>query len=219
MAQRFNPRSFSPADILRKIDPANLIELLTPYRDYLEAHGFRFPTKVEQPDYQQLALILLNIDEQTPSDLIEALHVIGNMGIGERIDDLLEIAILNGIDTGDGGITPLDLAVRIWLKAPRALEKKERDGLFQKKLKFEHFPAAVPGTAISLDDLPSDLTALEADLDGWFQENKRGPGVNIHQIVSGTEARFLIDHGQPCKRERNRKGCKFYPVKSLLSFL
>lgn len=68
--------------------------------------------------------------------MVEALHVIGNMGIEERIHDLLEIALLNRVDTGDGGITLLNLAVRIWLKAPRALEKRERDGLFQKKLKF-----------------------------------------------------------------------------------
>ncbi len=207
MTQRFNRSSFFHADILRRIDPANLVALLAPHGEYLEASGFRFPgAPKDNPDYRQLALILLDADEQTPADLVEALHVIGNMEIEERIDDLLEIAVLNGVDTGDVGITPLDLAVRIWLKVPRALEKKERDGLFEKKLKFEHFPARVPGTAVPVDDLLSDLNALEADLDRWFQENKRGPGANIQQVISGTEARFLIDHGQPCRRERNRKG-------------
>ena len=63
-------------------------------------------------------------------------------------------------------------------------------------MKFEHFPAAAPESAISVDDLPSDQAALEAEVDRWFQENKRGPGANIHQIASGTKVRFLIDHGQ-----------------------
>ena len=144
MTQRFTTRSFSRADILRKIDPANLIELLSPYRDYLEPRGFQFPPAPEaQPDYQQLALILLNADKEAPMDLIEALHVIGNMGTDKHIDDLLEIAIAEGIDIGTDEIPSLDLAVRIWLKAPDALEKKERQDVFQKRLTFEHFPARV----------------------------------------------------------------------------
>ena len=207
MTQRFNPRGFSRVDILQKIDPANLIKLLRPYRGYLKTRGFHFPTRPEeeQIDYRQLAWVLLNSDEDTPAKLIEGLHVIGNMGIEERIDDLLEIAFINGVDSGDGGITPLDLAVRIWLKAPRALNKKEQGG-FQRKLDFEHFPSRVPAGTLAVSELPSDLAPLEANLSQWFQINKRGPGVEIQQVASGTEARFLIDHGQPCKRERNRKG-------------
>lgn len=112
-----------------------------------------------------MALILLASDEDTPPDLIEALHVIGNVGTVERLDDLLQIAFLNGVETGEAGITPIDLAVRLWLRVPRAVEKLERDELFEKKLKFEHFPGREDSAAVAVEDLPSDLKPIEAEID------------------------------------------------------
>jgi hypothetical protein len=134
------------------------------------------------------------------------------VGVDERIDDLLQIAFLNGVDTGDGGITAADLAVRIWLKAPKALEKLVRDELFEKKRKFEHFPAREAGPGMSPEDLPQDLDALEGSLDQWFVAKKRGAGCVIDRAVAGSEARFLVAHGMPCKRERNRKGRESSPL-------
>ncbi len=207
MAQRPNLKSFARPDILKKMDVANLVELLTLYRDYFEALGCPLPpVEGGEPDYRKLSLVLLSSDEETPAELIEALYVIADLGIEERFDDLLEIAVLNGIDTGDAGITPIDLALRLWLKVPQALERLVRDELFQKRLKFEHFLAQADVTVIPVRDLPVDVSALEAELDSWYQEHGRGPGCTISRADSETEARFLIEHGRPCKRERNRKG-------------
>src|SRR5690349_11151615 len=104
------------------MDVANLVELLEPYRGYFEERGCVLPAVSDKdPDWRQLSLVLLSSDEDTPAELIEALHVIGNLGIEERIDDLLEIAFLNGVDTGSADITPIDLALRLWLKFPAAL--------------------------------------------------------------------------------------------------
>lgn len=215
MARRTNLTSFTQLDLVKQIEVGNLMALLALHRQYFEDRGFLFPQVVHQePDYRRLALILLASDEDTPPDLIEALHVIGNVGTAERLDDLLQIAFLNGVETGDAGITPIDLAVRLWLRVPRAVEKLERDELFEKKLKFEHFPAREDSAAVAVEDLPGDLTPIEAEIDAWLQEHKRGPGCNIDRVVSGAEVRFLIDHGLPCKRERNRKGressCLYY---------
>ncbi len=207
MAQRPNLKSFARPDILKKIGVVDLVELLTPYRAYFESRACPLPSEAgEEPDYRQISLALLSSDEETPAELIESLYVIGNLGIEERVDDLLEIAFLNGIHTGDAGITPIDLALRLWLNVPQALRRLERDELFQKKLRFEHFPAQATEAAIPVRDLPADVAMIETDLDSWFQEHKRGPGCNISRTDSETEARFVIEHGLPCKRERNRKG-------------
>ena len=213
MAQRPNLKSFARPDILKKMDVASLVELLTPYRDYFEARGCPLPPiPGEEPDYRKISLVLLSSDEETPPELIEALYVIGDLGIEERVDDLLEIAFRNQTETGDAGITPIDLALRLWLKVPKALERLVRDELFQKKLKFEHFPAQSIESAVPVRDLPGDVSAIETDLDSWYQEHKRGPGCNISRVDSETEARFLIEHGLPCKRERNRKGRESSPL-------
>jgi hypothetical protein len=206
MAQRPNFKSFARPDVLKKMAVADLVELLTPYRGYFEARGCPLPPKPgEEPDYRKLSLVLLSSDEETPTELIEALFVISDLGIEERFDDLMEVAILNGIEAGPD-VTPIDLCLRLWLKVPKALQRLVRDELFQRKLKFEHFPAQVDATAIPIRDLPFDLSALEAELDSWYQEHGRGPGCTISRADSETEARFLIEHGRPCKRERNRKG-------------
>lgn len=213
MARRPSLKSFAAPDVLRKIEPGNLLELFSPYRDYFSDRGFPLPeSPVEELNYRQLAVVLLAADEETPPELMEALHVIGNTGIDERIDDLLRLAFLNGVDAGAADITPIDLAIRIWLKAPKVLEKIERDDLFQKKLKFEHFVSQAPGNAIPADELSSELAEMAAELGEWFEKNKRGPGCNIDRVVSGEEVRFLIDHGLPCKRERNRKGRESSPL-------
>src|SRR5581483_11902991 len=171
MAQRPNLKSFARPDVLKKMDVASLVELLTPYRDYFEARGCpRPPVPGEDPDYRTLCLVLLSSDEETPAELIEALCVISELGIDERIDDLLEIAFRNGIDTGDAGITPIDLALRLWLKVPKALARLVRDELFQKKLKFEHFPAQATDSAVPVRDLPAAVSAIEVELDSWYQE-------------------------------------------------
>jgi hypothetical protein len=207
-------KSFATPDVLRNIAPGCLLELLEPHRSYFEGCGFPLPQwpAAEDFNYRQLALVLLASDGETPADLIEAIHVIGNMGVDERIDDLLQIASLRGIDTGSADIAPIDLATRVWLKAPKDLEKLERDELFQKKLKFEHFRGPKSGGGVAPEDLPEDVAQIESELDAWFLKNKRGAGCRIDRVVSGTEVRFIVEHGLPCRRERNRKGRESSPL-------
>lgn len=207
MACKPNLRSFAAPDILMRIAPANLLELLSPYRGYLADRGFSLPQQVsEEWNQRELAVLLLADDEEMPPTLVEALHVIGNTGIAERIDDLLHLALIHDVDAHAANITPIDLAVGIWLKAPRALDKLERDTHLQKTPQFNHFTAETAGPGTAPNDLPQDLTALAAQLDEWFEKNKRGACRSIDRVVSGDEVRFLISHGLPCQRERNLKG-------------
>ena len=137
--------------------------------------------------------------------MVEALHLIGSLGSDERFDELLDMAVANQIET-DGEVTALDLATQIWLKNPEALERKEHEEFFQKRKAFESFRAANPEVVIAIDDLPTDLAALEEALDAYFLAKKRGVGCRVTRKDSASEVKFLIEHGQPCKREPSRKG-------------
>ena len=177
--------------------------------------GLLFPTDGNEGfDYLKLAGILAQPDEAMDSSLVEALHVIGNLGTDESFDELLEIAKQNKVDTGDGEVTAIDLATRIWLAVPQALVQMERTKQCHRHRKFESFRAREPGEGTPAESLPSDLSGLEGDLAGWFKSQKRGTRCKIIRRDGVREVRFLIQHGQPCRREPSLKGtqstCTFF---------
>jgi hypothetical protein len=89
---------------------------------------------------------------------------------------------------------------------PQLMERKEREQLFERRKTFESFRASDPDDVIAAQNLPCDLVPLEAELDKYFQSKKRGIGARVHRKDSLGEIRFLIQHGQTCKREPSRKG-------------
>lgn len=207
-------RSFAQPDLLKKIQPLNLLRLLEPHRLFFEMKNFSLPSGEEDEiDYLTLAGILAQPDEDMPSDLVEALHVIGNFSGDEYFDDLLQLAQQSGLDV-DGEITTPDLATRLYLHDSQVLERKDRERLFEKRKTFESYRAANPDEAIVIEELPSGLEPLEQDLDKYFESKKRGVGSRVIRKDSAREVRFLVQHGQTCKREPSRKGpqstCTFF---------
>jgi hypothetical protein len=79
---------------------------------------------------------------------------------------------------------------------------------------FESFRARTPEEVAPIESLPSDFTELEADLGEWFVSKKRGAGCKVIRRDAPGEVRFLVQHGQPCKREPSRRGtessCTFF---------
>lgn len=205
---RFNLKSFAQPDLLKQIQPAHLLPLLEPFRLFLDMKGFLLPSSAEEEiDATALGCILAQPDEDMPGDLVEALHLIGSIGTDDRFDELLDLAAACEIET-DGEVTALDLATQIWLRNPEALERKEREGYFQKRKSFESFRAADNQEAMAVEDLPNDLSGLKAALDSYFLTKKCGVECRVIRKDSAGEVRFLIEHGQPCKREPSRKGTK-----------
>lgn len=207
-------KSFAQPDLLKKIQPLNLLRLLEPHRLFFDMKNFSLPAGEEDEiEYLTLAGILAQPDEDMPSDLVEALHVIGNFSGDEYFDDLLQLAHQSGLDV-DGDITTPDLATRLYLYDSQVLERKDRERLFEKRKTFESYRAANPDQAIVIESLPSDLGPLEGDLDKYFESKKRGVGSRIIRKDSAGEVRFLVQHGQTCKREPSRKGpqstCTFF---------
>ena len=211
---RFNLKTFAQPDRLREIRPLKLIRILEPCREFLNARGLSLPQDdLEEIDYVTLAGILAAPDEWMDSHVVEGLHVIGSLGTDEHFDELLDIARRNFVEV-DMEATAADLAATIWLEAPQALEMKERETGSQRRRKFESFRARDPEDSRPTEQLPIQFAELEADLEGWFMARKRGVGCRVIRTDSPGEVRFLVQHGQPCKREPSRKGpqstCTFF---------
>lgn len=206
---RFNAIAFYQTDLLKKIQVRTLLKFLWPYAAFLEARGFSLPSdeRVDAVDYLQLGGILAQPDETTPPDLIEALHLVSHLGSEEYFDELLQLARKYLIDTS-GDVTAADLAVRIWLSAPQLLIQMDRTELGERRRKFESFRASNPENMTPIEALPTDLSPLETDLDGWFLSKKRGIGCRIVRKDAPGEVRFLVQHGQPCRREPSRRGAE-----------
>ncbi|MCC7157658.1 MAG: hypothetical protein IT161_23970 [Bryobacterales bacterium] len=158
-------------------------------------------------DYLPLASILATPDERMDSHVIEGLHVITAVGRDENFDELLDMARRNFIEV-DLEATACDLAARIWLVAPEMLQLKDRGQMVDRRRKFESFRARDPEVVVPLEKLPFDLSPLQMDLEECFQSKKRGIGCVVVRTDVGTEAHFLIQHGQPCKRVPSRKGAQ-----------
>jgi hypothetical protein len=206
MAIKF--KSLAQPDLLKRIQPENLIRLLEDHRMFFEMKGFDVPREAHlEIDYLTLAAVLAQPDEDMPGDLVDALHLISTIGGDDRFDELLDLAAANEIEV-DGETTALDLATAIYLKNPGALARKENEEFFQKRKTFESFRAADPTITVAIEDLPSDVALLEGSLDQYCQRKKRGVGCRIIRTESAGEVRFLVVHGQPCRREPSRKGPK-----------
>lgn len=211
---RFNPKSFAQPDLLKTIHPDNLIRLLGPCGAFLEDRGLTLPQEHgSEIDYLKLSAILAQPDEWMDAHVVEGLHVIGNLGTDENFDELLDIARRNFIEV-DMEATAADLAARIWNEAPQALELKEREAGSHRRRKFESFRARDPEAVLPAEQLPLQFDGLEADLEGWYLSKKRGVGCRVIRTDLPGEIRFLVQHGQLCKREPSRKGpqstCTFF---------
>jgi hypothetical protein len=91
-------KSFARPDLLKTIHPSRLISLLEPHRRFLEGRGFRVPAGTEQElDCLVLAGILAQPDEETPSELVEALYAIDSFSDDMHFDELLTLAEAAGL--------------------------------------------------------------------------------------------------------------------------
>lgn len=211
---RFNPKSFAQPDLLKTIQPKNLLRLLEPCRAFLETRGLSLPQADGlEIDYLTLSAILAQPDEWMDSQTVEGLHVISNLGTDANFDQLLDIARRNFIEV-DLESTAADLAACIWIELPQALELKEREIGTYRRRRFECFRARVPQDVVAPEQLPTDFNELEADLESWYIARNRGIGCRVVRTDLPGEVRFLVQHGQLCKREPSRKGaqstCTFF---------
>ncbi|RMH15039.1 MAG: hypothetical protein D6701_10465 [Gemmatimonadetes bacterium] len=191
-------RHFSSARALKRFEPACLIELLRPYRDYFKSRDWTWPEAGEEPDYQSLANVLMAPGSDTPDELLDALFFIDEMSTEEAMDGFLEDPELRR-EVGERP-TPADVALRAYLRDPDAFERKHAEANLRRPRSFESYLGptngnkATPFTETLLQD-------LERSLDEWFVEHKRGRGCRVFHFSRNGASCFLVRHGAPYRRE------------------
>lgn len=198
-----NLRRFADPDMLKTIQLKYLIQLLKPNQDYLSGRGLSLSAdKHEDFDYELLAEILIDPDDQMPMDLLNALYFIHGMSHEDGMDDLIQGVQESGLMiSADDDSSPADIAVQVWLQDSNLLERKHAEQSMQRKRSFEYFMSekTSPKATPSLD--VSTIAVLEKNLEEWFLTNKRGRGTKVFAFDREGEIRFLVWHGRPFRCE------------------
>jgi hypothetical protein len=205
-----NPRRFAQPDTLKSIAHNRLIEFLQPFATYLADRGLALPSgNGTEIDYGKLSTILMNPDEKTPLELADALYYVHEMATPGEMDRLLEAAKEAGFALDDDPDTsPADVAVYVWLKDRDLLEKKHAEVMVLRPKSFEYFAGKDGGPQPIPNPTAEQLADIQAHLDAWFLENKRGDGskVFVFPDEDNSKAWILVRHGMPVRREGTHDG-------------
>lgn len=198
----YSLKRFAQPEVLKTIHADNLQRFLNPYAEYLGGRGFTFQQDGNgQLDYVLLCRILMQPTEGIPAEMVDALYFVQEVADDDLFDELLGIAQKEKVDV-PGDSTPADLAVLLWLKDPELIKRPHAETLMLKPKNFLSYQS-ISGKGKKIDLSDSNIRALEADMDGWFEQNKRGTGCTVLHFDMPNEKKvyFLVRHGMPFKRE------------------
>ncbi len=196
-----NLQRFTRVETLRAIHPELLIQLLSPYQNFLLARGVDFsPTESAEPAYASLANVFMHPDENTPDSLAEALFYINEMSSPDGMEQLLEEVSKKNLALDFlPDSTPEDIAIQVWLADRYIIERKHAEQYLTQPKSFEYYHSAVPRPPDPITQ--GTLDALAQDLDDWFVDKRRGRTSKVFAYPQEGETWFLIRHGDPYKRE------------------
>jgi hypothetical protein len=100
----------------------------------------------------------------------------------------------------------MDVAMRIWSRDSLALEKAHSEQHIYRSRTFEHYQSDTPTPFPELGD--DRVTEMEAALDVWFEDHKRGANTRVFIYPGQDEVWFLIRHGDAYRRESAVEGYK-----------
>ena len=199
-----NPKRFSDPDILGRINPESLVEWLAPARAYLASRGVVVPesTAGGVVNLEALADVFMSPEPGMPTYLVDSLDLVNEMADQHGMDAILEAMHDTELpqQVGDDP-DPADVAVRAWLLDKVVLEEIHVQHQLTRPRSCEYF--TTDAEPVPPFEVPSDeaLRALEARLDNWYAEHKRGRGCKVRAFPKDGECWFLVRHGLPCKRE------------------
>jgi hypothetical protein len=184
----FRLTRISNPGLLEKVAPDCLQSFLEPMREYLEGRGFIWPSGAnDQVGYENLGRLLHFPKEGLPPEMVIPLVLVDEMSADLQMDRLLMTAVQRRIKLSlPDNDSPADVAVQVWLQAPRLLEELRAENFTIRQKNFCCFggrsaePRAFPAVSDSV------LRALEHDLDDGFEEYQRGRGCRV----------FIFDHGR-----------------------
>lgn len=225
----FHLRRFANVDALKTIQEQHLRLLLAPYQAYFASRGVNLDgvpaggtehasaspdgatSERDGLDYEGLITVLLVPDDNTPARLIDALYLIHEMATPEGMESLLDairqlppeerIALDGSLE-----LTPADIAVQVWLKAPQMLEREHAEQFVVERRSFDYYLSReIPDGKFTLPE-QSVLARIEQDLAAWFFSKKKGDLVRVLMYPKGDEVWFLVRHGEAFRREGAQKG-------------
>lgn len=199
-----NLKRFSDPDILGRINPGSLIEWLVPAREYLNGRGVAVPesTAAGIVNIEALAAVFMSPEPGMPPYLVDSLELVNEMADQHGMDAILEAMRDTQLPQQVGDRPdPADVAVRAWVMDKVVLEEIHVQHQLTRPRSFEYF--TTDAEPVPPFELPSDeaLRALEARLDLWYADHKRGRGCKVRAFPHDGECWFLVRHGLPCKRE------------------
>ncbi|MGL6195170.1 MAG: hypothetical protein ACRC2T_10160 [Thermoguttaceae bacterium] len=177
---------------------------LESYKDFFEAQpGFKWAHDPAEFSYSSLVRIMLNLNTSAPEKMLETLYFAEFFADKDFFDNLLHIADRNGISVPHN-MTPPDLAILLCLECRHEIEHYHavihKRGTPNRPKRFESY--FVKDVILPMrTNLEGVLEAMQADLDEWAEDNKRGIGMRVFVIDEGDAVWFMIRHGQPMKRQ------------------
>lgn len=203
----FNVKKFTNPDLLKTISPSRLIAFLGPWRDYLGRRGLVLPNNgAGTVDCDALAHILMEPDANAPKEMVDALYYVHETASEENMDVLLDLARSRKIEIEhDPRTTVADVAIQMWLAAPDMLREHHAEAVAFRQKNFLYY-GGTNGARKSLPKIDDDLrTKIEAALDDWFEQHRRGRGCRVFLFPRDKKVWILIRHGLPMRREASHQ--------------
>jgi len=195
-------RQFSHPEVLASIRPELLRRFLTPYQSYFHGGGFDvecLDNRAGPVELTRLSDILLTPESDIPPEVANALYAVHEVAVEENTE-LLEIVASSEQVQPEPNSTLLELAVSLWMTAPKALKWIHQHQSCDRKRAFEYF--STEGDASSDFSLNAEgIRQLEQSLSYHFKKKDWGYGCRISHRPLPNEHWFLVSHGERYKRQ------------------
>ena len=145
-------------------------------------------------------------DASVPKEMVDALYYVHETASEEDMDALLDLAKSRSVKVEhDPRTTVADVAIQMWLAAPDMLREHHAEAIAFRQKNFLYYGGA-HGEKRAFPTVDNELRLqIEAALDDWFEEHKRGRGCRIFLFPHGKKVWILIRHGLPMRREASHQ--------------
>jgi hypothetical protein len=213
----FIQKRFTNPETYRRIRPDLLWAWLKQWEVYFTKRGLVLPASGEnlgsdafspRLDYDGLARVFMEPTADMPVELVDGLHLVHEMGRPARVDRMFDEARKSGLDLDLGeDASPEDVAVKLLLLDPRALENLRNCDVLTRRRSYEYFTTdAVPLPRFDGPTL-EQIRELERRLEEFYVAWRRGSGTRVFAYSQhpaghdGPEWLFLVRHGGLFRRE------------------
>jgi len=193
---------FSRPEVLASIRPELLRRFLIPYQSYFHGDGFDVDCLSDGAgpvELTRLSDILLAPEVGIPPALVDALYTVHEVAVEENTELLEMTASLEGVPL-EPDSSLLELALSLWMTAPKALKWIHERRSVKRLRSFEYFSSeGYVTTEFYLNE--EGVRQLERSLAYYFKKKDWGYGCRIHHRPQQDEHWFLVSHGERYKRQ------------------